>query len=429
MVPNYTADSFAVFGLSHKTAPLELREKLAFKGTELDEFYRQLLSNSGVDGVLILSTCNRSEVYVVGANLENLHKEMEDKFVAKMGSAPKQDVFYWYTGASAITHLIRVTSGLDSMILGETQITNQVKEAYSRAISLGMNGTLMNQIAHRAFRVAKKVRTDTDIQRQPVSVPYTAVLLAEQIFGELSSKRVMLVGAGDMSELAARHLVEHELEGLMIANRSHERAENLAREFLDKVACEVLSLESLGAHLHEADIVIASTSAQETLISADQVREAMRLRRNRAMFFIDLGVPRDIAPEINEVMNAYLFDIDDLQQVVDDNLEERQQAAAEADVLIRAEVGTLNGYLAERDLTPVIRDLVTHYESLGQIEIDKLCRKLPDMDVKEKEAIEQAMRGMMKKALHPTLIWLKEANSTQDQQEKVELLKRLMQQS
>jgi glutamyl-tRNA reductase len=228
-----------------------------------------------------------------------------------------------------------------------------------------------------------------------------------------------------MCELAARHLLEHRLEGLMIANRSAEKAQELTKQFLGDVACEVLSLESMMSRLHDADIIIASTSSPETLIQEEHVREAMRYRKNRSMFFIDLGVPRNIDPSVNNIMNVFLFDIDDLQQVVDDNLDERQKAASEAEKIIREEVGLLDTYLAERDMTPVIRELVDQFNSIRRGEMEKLYRKLPDLNGNERDVIEQYTEGMMKKVLHPTLHWLKEAPKEGDPREKIDLIRSL----
>lgn len=420
-----SSQSFSILGLSYKTTPLEIREKLSWNEQELDQLYERLLLNPLIRGTLILSTCNRVEVYTTSEDVQKVREVIGAEFVNRLGGKRKEDLFYWHTGVQAMEHLIRVTSGLDSMVLGETQIAGQVKEAYARAVRNGMSDTLLNQIVHHAFRIAKKVRTETDIQRQPVSVPYTAVLLAEQIFGDLSSKHVMLIGAGQMSELAACHLVEHPLEGLMIANRHPRKAEELAKRFLGRVACEVLSLETMLSRLHDADIVISSTTSQETLIQEEHVREAMRLRKNRSMFFIDLGVPRDIESAVNNIMNVFLFDIDDLQQVVDDNLEERQKAAGEADKIIEAEVALLDTYLAKRDLTPVIRELVAQFDSIRSNEVEKLYRRLPDLKENDRAIIEQCMEGMMKKVLHPALHWLKETPKEKDPRDKINLIRSL----
>ena len=417
--------SFSVLGLSHKTASLEIREKLVWNEEELDNLYKRLSAEPGIKGILILSTCNRSEIYTTAEDIARTQDIVRNEFMNRLGDKGSNDFFYCHSGQRAIEHLVSVTSGLDSMILGEPQIAGQVKESYARAVKKGMSDTILNQITHRSFRIAKKIRTETDIQKQPVSVPYTAVLLAEQIFGDLSSKRVLLIGAGQMCELAARHLLEHRLEGLMIANRSAEKAQELTKQFLGDVACEVLSLESMMSRLHAADIIIASTSSHETLIQEENVREAMRQRKNRSMFFIDLGVPRDIDPCVNNIMNVFLFDIDDLQKVVDDNLDERQKAASEADKIIREEVGLLDTYLAERDMTPVIRELVDQFNLIRRGEMEKLYRKLPDLNGNERDVIEQYTEGMMKKVLHPTLHWLKEAPKEGDPREKIDLIRSL----
>lgn len=421
MAETLPIQSFSVVGLSHKTAPLELRERLAMSGVDLDSFYRQLLSNGPCHGALVLSTCNRVEIYTVTPQQTEVRQWIEQELTKRMGGRELSGIYYCYSGVDAIAHLFRVTSGLDSMILGEPQIAGQVKESYAKAIKLEATNTLLNQLAHRAFNVAKKVRSKTDIQRQPVSVPYTAVLLAEQIFGNLHEKRVLLIGAGQMSELAATHLVDRRIAALMISNRRSETALQLAERF----SADVWSFDRLTEALGDVDIVIASTSSKETLVSTDQVREAMKQRKNKPMFFIDLGVPRDIDPRVNDLMNCYLFDIDDLQQVVDGNLEERQQAAKEAEQMIREEVATFYKYLQIRDVSPLISDLMNQVEAIRSGELEKLFRCYPWLERELQEAITNTTDGIMKKVLHPALHWLKEETSDFSRGERANILKRL----
>lgn len=421
MAETLPIESFAVVGLSHKTAPVELRERLVLSGDALDVFYRQLLERGPCDGALILSTCNRVEVYTVTAQQAEVQQWIRKELISRGGEDVQTNVTYCYSGIEAIAHLFRVTSGLDSMILGEPQIAGQVKESYAQAIKMGATNGLLNQLAHRAFNVAKKVRSETAIQSQPVSVPYTAVLLAEQIFGNLNEKRVLLIGAGQMSELAATHLVDRRIANLLIMNRHSERAAQLAERF----EAEVWPFERLSDALDESDIVISSTAAKEALVSVEQVREVMRHRKNKPMFFIDLGVPRDIDPEVNELMNCYVFDIDDLQQVVDGNLEERQGAAAEAEKLIREEVAIFFDYLQARDVSPVITDLMNQVESLRASELDKLFRRYPELEEEVRRAIAQTTDGVLKKLLHPALHWLKGENGDFSREERTGIFKRL----
>ena len=228
-----------------------------------------------------------------------------------------------------------------------------------------------------------------------------------------------------MSELAARHCTERNIANLTIANRNMDKAQRVADQFSGAVPSETLSLDTLGERLHESDIVVTSTSSPDVLIQSSHVREAMKQRKNRPMFFIDLGVPRDIASEVNDISNAYLFDIDDLQQVVDGNIAERRRAAHEAEIIIREEVGRFNGYLAERDLTPVIQELMSRTEAIQQGELEKLCRRLPTLNDEERAAIEGATTGMIKKILHPTLDWLKDAGADYNDDDKAALIRRL----
>lgn len=412
----------SVFGLSHKTAPLQVREQFALDAEATEGLYRRLLAKEDIKEALILSTCNRVELYAVTDLAEKTQSLLRDALMTHVGGhIARDDHYYWLTGVPAMEHLFRVTSGLDSMILGESQIAAQVKESYALAVKCGATRRLLNYLASRAFNISKKVRTDTEIQKQPVSVPYAAVILAEQIFGDLSERNVLLIGAGDMSEIAARHLLERNIHSLSVANRSPERAEKLAQEF----SGNVVSMDKVDECFLEADIVISSTSSKDAVVTAEQVRQAMKQRKHRPMFFIDIGVPRDVDPEVNKINNVYLFDVDDLQQVVDDNLEERQLSAEQAEEIIRKEVALFTNELTVRDLSPLIADLIAQVESVRDAEMEKLYKRCPELSVATREAIHQSTTGLMKKVLHPALEWLKESGAEEAPHERARIIKRL----
>ncbi len=414
-----------VYGISHKTAPVQVREQLAFDEARLRQLYEQIKGHEAIEAGLVLSTCNRVEIYTVAPQPMAARDYLHQELARHLDTTETAEHFYWYEGRAALTHLVRVVSGLDSMVLGEPQIAGQVKSAYAQAVELGMDNSLLNQVAHSAFRIAKRVRTDTDIQRQPVSVPYTAVLLAEQIFGQLKSKQVLLLGAGEMGQLATQYLVERHIERIHIVNRSPEKANALAEKYSQTVSCQAHSLDQLNHLLLEADIVVTSAAARNALIDVASVKAAMKARKNRAMFFIDLAVPRNVESAVNDLMNVYVFDIDDLQQVVDDNLDERQRAARAAEKIIQEEVAALSQYLQGRDLAPVIRDLLAQFDELRRDEVEKLYKKLPELSLDSKELIEQHTESLLKKILHPTLHWLKESPDDMPPEERAGLIRRL----
>lgn len=423
MSSNEQEDVFLVFGLSHKTAPLKIRERLAVHGEELEKLYYRFLESGLFKGLIILSTCNRMELYAVTQDPARTKECIQRELNARLDIPSEQakPYFYDYSGERAIEHLFQVTAGLDSMVLGEPQIAGQVKEAFSMAVKLDATESQVNKLAHRAFNISKKIRTETDIQRQPVSVPYAAVVLAEQIFGDLSGKTVFLLGAGQMSELAATHLVERKIASLLVTNRSPEKAKELARRYKG----HSLPFEDYPNHLYEADIVLTSTSAKDFLISVDHVREAMKRRKNQAMFFIDIGVPRDVDPAVNELMNVYLFDIDDLQQVVDENLDDRQQAATRARAMIREEVALFREYLKARDVSATIRILTRHMEELRFQEVEKLTRKLSHLEPMLRDSILQSIRGVTNKILHRPIRWLKEPTSDLERNGRDEVIRQI----
>ena len=326
--------TLVALGLNHLTAPLELREKVAFAPAATTDALSDLARQPGVNEALILSTCNRTELYVeveAGAEVVPQHWLLDHH---QLTGRRVDEFLYRHADHDAVRHLFRVATGLDSMVLGEPQILGQVKQAYKTARGAGTLRAPMERLLQQTFAVAKRVRTETRIGAHPVSVAFTAVRLAERLFADLSEACVLLIGAGDTIELAARHLTESRVRRLIVANRTLENAQALAGRF----SAHAIALADLPRHLAEADIIISSTASQEIILHRAQIEQAIRARRRRPMFLVDIAVPRDIDPSIAEMEDVYLYTIDDLREVIDDNLRSRQAAAREAEVVIDVQV-------------------------------------------------------------------------------------------
>ncbi len=326
--------SLITLGINHKTAPLELRERLAFTPQSLPEALASLIKLAPVEEASILSTCNRTEIYcVTNEDTDQPLVEWFSKFHG-LDEDMLREHLYFYSHEATIRHAMEVASGLDSMVLGEPQIAGQMKDAYALANEHGTIGQLLGKLFQRAFAVSKQVRTDTDIGSSPVSVAFAAVSLARQIFGDLKQTTVLLVGAGETIELTTRHLHSQGVTNIIIANRSIERAQKLADEF----GGEAISLQHIAEHLHRSDIVISSTASPLPIIGKGTVERALKKRRHQPIFMVDLAVPRDIEPEVSELDDIYLYSVDDLQSVISENMENRQQAAEQAHEIIDAQV-------------------------------------------------------------------------------------------
>jgi glutamyl-tRNA reductase len=316
--------------------------------------------------------------------------------------------------SDAVTHLFRVASGLDSMIVGEPQIGGQVRQSFQTAHELGVVDTLLQQLFDHTIRAARKVRTGTGIGEHAVSVPFAAVELAKKIFGDLRGLRVLLLGAGDMAELTAEHLHAHEVRQVFVANRSHERAVELARRFEG----QAVQFESLGEHLANCDIVIASTAAPHAVVHADDVRRALETRRGgRNLFLIDLSVPRNIDPDVAKIDGAYLYNVDDLQQVADANRELRQQKALDAEDVVTREVDAFRRRLVAQDAVPTILELQQRLESIRTGELEKCLRRMGPVTAEQREAIEMFSTQLVNKILHYPILELKEASEEPQERE------------
>jgi glutamyl-tRNA reductase len=391
-------------GLNHKTAPVELRERLAIAPDRLAEETRSLLSHPGVREGLILSTCNRVELLVCYEGGDPSLPEYLNRQYA-VDPASLQPHLYEHHEHDAVRHLFRVASSLDSMVVGEPQILGQVKESYAAARSVGAVGGNLERLLQGAFSAAKKVRTETQIGSSAVSIASVAVDLARKIFGSLQGKRVLLVGAGKMSELAARHLMQQGAKSLLIANRTHERALRLAQKFEG----HVIRFEDLHARADEADILITSTGSPEFLFRTPHAQQFLHRRRNRPMIFIDIAVPRDVDPEINRLEGIFLYDIDDLQSVATSNLSDRSREAQHAEAILEEELTRYQQRLQALDVVPTLVDLQSYAEAMRQAELRRAHARLQALTPEQQAAVEAVTRGLVNKFLHHPLNALKTA--------------------
>lgn len=399
-----------VVGLSHKTAPVEVRECFSFREPAFDVGLADLHERGGIEECLILSTCNRVEVYAVSDDAEASVEDIK-QFLSEFHKVSEEQFkpyFYAFAGHSAVRHLFRVASSLDSMVVGEPQILGQVKEAYRAATGKGTVRLILNRLFHTAFFVAKRVRAETGIGTQSVSISYVAVEMAKRIFDDLSKRAVMLIGAGDMAELAARNLIKAGVKELIIASRNLEKAKALA----DVLNGKAIKMEEVYYLLKEADIVITATGSSDFIIKPQQVREALKLRKNEPMFMIDIAVPRDIDPRIEEIPNIYLYDIDDLKTVLDDNMKTRRENADKAEEIVLEGERHFLRWLDALKVFPTIIELKRRFDDIKAIEIEKALRKLGNFSDREKKIIESMAAGIIGKILHNPLMNLKKESST-----------------
>lgn len=397
-----------VVGLSHKTAPVEIREKVAFSPTAMADPLRQMLALDAVIEGIIVSTCNRVELYAVSREPERALLQLKN-FLAKFHAVSYQRLeehLYNFWGEDAIRHVLRVAASLDSMVIGEPQILGQIKTAYGYASEFKTAGLILNRFMHKAFSVAKRVRTETAIASNAVSVSFAAVELARKIFDHLEDKTVMLIGAGEMCELAAKHFINCGIAEVMVTNRTFARAEKLAAEFKGRA----VAFENFRDQLHRVDIVLSSTGAPDYVLEASRLANVIKLRRNKPMLLIDIAVPRDIEPQANKIENVYLYDVDDLQGVVQSNLKERHKEAAKAEAIIDVEIQQFYHWLSTLEVKPTIVSLRNKLEDLRQAEVQKTLASL-GADDKTAKAIEALTRALVNKILHQPTSILKNAQN------------------
>ena len=401
-------------GLNHRTAPVDVREQLHVAEPRLPELLQSMRALPNVDGAALLCTCNRVEAIISARTedvIESLVNWLADHAVTTRAELEKH--LYILRYGDVVKHLFRVASGLDSMILGEPQIGGQVRKAFQVAHENQTLDTVLSQLFDNTMRVAKKVRTDTGIGEHAVSIPYAAVELAKKIFGDLKGLHVLLLGAGDMGELTAEHLHEQQVKQVFVANRSHQRAIELAERFEG----EAVQFDSIDERLGACDIVIASTAAPHFVIEPVQIERALAARRNKNLFLIDLSVPRNINPAISRIDGAYLYNVDDLQSVADANIELRQQKAKQAEDIVNRECDGFRRRLIAQDAVPTIVELQQRLEAIRIAELEKCLRKLGPVGAEQREAIEMLTSQMINKILHYPILQLKEASEEPTERE------------
>ena len=415
-----------VIGVSHRTAPLPVREALAFPKDQMRDALLRLRAETGAGEAMILSTCNRVELYARQDDPGAV--EALESFLARYHSRDGRElhaVLYRYADAEAIRHAFRVASSLESMVIGEPQILGQVKEAYQAAEDAGTLGAALNALRNRTLAAAKRVRTETGIGRNAVSISYVAVELARKIFGELKDKNVLLVGAGKMSELAAKHLVRSGGRATVLGGRTFEKAAELAAALGAKAA----PFESLRDELARADIVISGTGAPGLVIhpaDVESARAARRGRHARPLFLIDIAVPRDIDPAVRKIGGVFLYDLDDLKAVAEANVRERLKEAAAAEALVEREVRDFLDWQKAREAVPLLNELRRRGEEIRRHELDKAKRRIGPLTPEQDEAIEAATTAIVNKLLHSPTVHLKEAARESNAPEQLSLIRKLL---
>ena len=402
-------ERIVLIGLNHKTAPVEIREKFASVCVEGITPLEQIGKLPRVKEAFFVSTCNRMEVLFTTEALDQgmgqVVRHLADIYGKTAGAL--KPYLYIHLDHEAVKHLFRVTCSLDSMVVGEPQILGQIKQAYRDAVEAKTSGVILNRLLHRSFSVAKRVRTETQIANSAVSISYAAVQLAKKIFYDLHGKKAMLVGAGEMAELAAEHLLGQGVDEIVVANRTLDRALALARRFEGTT----IPLEQLAQELNRVDIIISSTGSPEPVITAQQVKRQMRGRRNRPLFFIDIAVPRDIEPEVNRIDNVYLYNIDDLQNIVEINRTQRLKEATRAEHIIEAEALKFEGWLRTLEVVPTIVSLRRKAEEIRQTEILRTYGEGNSLPAEQVEAIEVLTRSIIDKLLHDPILFLKRTSA------------------
>ncbi len=400
------------FGVNHNTASLELRERVAFAPEQMQEALAQACDADGLEEVAILSTCNRTEVYVQTTSDSPLTPEMVQRWLEsyhRLDDNALADCHYWFHGEQAMGHMMKVASGLDSLVLGEPQILGQMKSAYSVACDAGTVGRFLHSAFHQVFGIAKRVRTETAIGENPVSVAYAAVSLAQQIFSDLKRDTALLVGAGETIELVAQHLSQQGIGKLIVANRTLERASLLA----EKYSADAVLLADIPDHLHRADIVITSTASQLPLLGKGAVESALKKRRHKPMFMVDIAVPRDIETEVGDLDDVYLYSVDDLREVIDENRRSREEAAENATAIVSEGVGQYVMQLRALDSVATIKAYRQKAEDLRDQELQKALKSL-QTGVEPEKVLNQLARGLTNKLLHAPTSRLKKAGARGD---------------
>jgi glutamyl-tRNA reductase len=396
-------ENIILLGVNHKNTPVEMREQIALAGG-YEESLAALKKIPGLREYYLLSTCNRVELILVADPLAGIEDKVIDfLFGDRIVHDEARKYLYLLYGQDAVHHLFMVAASLDSMVVGEAQILGQLKEAYRHAAHSGCTGPLLNKLLHKSFSVAKRVRTETAIGSSAVSISYAAVQLAKKIFGNLKDKKVLLVGAGEMAELAAEHLVGQGVGEVVVANRTLSRAVDLARRFRGRA----VSIEELVAQLQYVDIIISSTGAREIILHKDDVKPVMRLRMNSPLFFIDIAVPRDLDPRLIELDNVYLYDIDDLSNVIEINKSERDKEAVKASRIVDEETLKFQRWYQGVAITPTIQSLKKKMDEIALGELDRTLTRMPQIAEVDRKTLARMVEAITSKILHDPLMYLK----------------------
>ena len=405
-------DRILLLGVNHKKTPLEVREKLALS-SGYEEPLQALGKIKGLREYYLLSTCNRVEILVSADEGVEVEENLA-RFLFGEAFSPEQyrEYMYFYQNEEAVHHLFMVAASLDSMIVGEAQILGQLKEAYRWSARKKCTGPVLNRLLHKAFSVAKRVRTETRIGSSAVSISYAAIELARKIFGSLENKKVLLIGAGEMAELAAEHLVGNGAKDVVVANRTLERALDLAKRFNG----HAVGLDELFDQLERVDIIVSSTGAPGIILTRDEVKPIMRNRRNKPLFFIDIAVPRDLDPALNDLENVYLYDIDDLNNVVELNKAERDKEAVKATRIVDEEALKFKEWLSGLAITPTIAALREKGNEISKAELERTLPRLKNLSPKERKSVEKMASAIVSRLLHDPMVYLK-SESCKDQSE------------
>ncbi|ACO03753.1 MAG TPA: glutamyl-tRNA reductase [Persephonella sp.] len=410
---------FAV-GLNYKTAPVDVREKLAISEDQLSGLLKKISEINSIYEVSILSTCNRVEIYGVTDDPDDAFNRIVQILSSYSGLQKNELEKYLFklTGREAIKHIFKVSASLDSMVIGEPQIVCQFKDAFTKAREEKTVRHILTRLFDKALNVSKKIRTSTGISKRAVSISYAAVELAKKIFGDLSDKNVLLLGAGEMAELAARHLSSSGVKHIFVSNRTFEKAVQLAEEF----GGSAIRFDKLFEFLPESDIVIVSTGAKEPILRKEHFEEINRIRKGDPVFIIDISVPRNVAEDVNDVDNVYLYNIDDLKVVVDKNLEERKLAALSAEMMLDEEVHKFEHWLNQLKVAPLITKIRNYADEIREYQLEKLFNQMPYLNEKERENIDLAVRAIINKLLHRPTMYIKDKASKENKDFYVDIL-------
>jgi len=412
-----------LIGLNHQTAPVELRECLAFAADETTDALGMLRNYSAIKEAVLFSTCNRVEVLVTTENQTEAEDSIKS-FIAEFKREPLERFeksLYIHHGDDAVRHVFRVVSSLDSMMVGEPQILGQVKAAYRSATVQKSSGVILNRLFHRAFSIAKRVRSETGIGDHAVSISYAAIELGKKIFGSLEGKKVLLIGAGEMAELAVEHLIRNKAGEIFVANRTFERGVEMARQFNGKS----VRFEEITDCLQAVDIIISSTGSPDFIIRKNQIKGLLKSRKNRPLFFIDIAVPRDIDPKINQLSNSYVYDIDDLKSVIEENIEDRQREAVRGERIVDEAVIRFRQWYNSLEVVPTIVALRDKMEGIADAELKKTMQSLTHLSADDRSAFMKMTRTMVNKMMHNPIVYLKSDGMHRDKSECLDITRKL----